>query len=259
MHMPTRIRAPRAVKWLLPRRARRALMRQVKLWSAWPRIGRVDFGDLRRPWPICNDWGFSRGTPIDRYYTSRFVSRHARDIRGRILEVGTNELTMRYRGMRVTHSDVLHVVDTVPPVTIVGDLTTGTGIPAETFDCVIATQTLQFIYDVHAVVRTLHRILKPAGVVLLTVPGITRISLEDMERWGQYWSFTSRSARQLFEEAFPREAIHVETYGNVCAATAFLQGVAAEELTEGELDHADRLYEMLVCVRAVKPAKGSAA
>lgn len=249
------MRAPRAVKWFLPRRARRAVMRQVELWSARPRVGGVDFGDLRRPSPICADWGFSRGTPIDRHYTRQFVSRHASDIQGRVLEIGTNELTVQYGGKRVSHSDVLHVIDPAPPVTIVADLTAGQGLPSGAFDCVIATQTLQFIYDVHAVLRTLYRILKPEGVVLATVPGITKISPEDMERWGQYWSFTSRSARQLFEEAFPPEAVHVETYGNVLAATAFLQGVAAEELSEKELDHADRLYEMLVCVRAMKPPR----
>jgi SAM-dependent methyltransferase len=139
-------------------------------------------------------------------------------------------------------------------VTIVADLTSDEDLEPELFDCVVATQTLHFIYDVHAVVRTLHRILKPGGVALVTVPGISKISPEDMKRWGQYWTFTSLSARRLFEEAFSRDGIRVEAGGNVLAATAFLMGIAAEELTEAELDHVDKYYETLVGVRAQKVA-----
>jgi len=230
-------------------------MRRVRRWTAWPPVGHVDFGDLRRPSPICADWGYSRGTPIDRHYIGRFVARHAAVIHGRVLEIGTNELTVRYGGSRVTRADVLHVASAEPPVTIVGDLTDGAGLASDAFDCIIATQTLQFIYDVHAVVRTLHRILKPGGAVLVTTPGISKISPEDMDRWGHYWSFTSRSARRLFEEAFPPRAVSVEACGNPLAATAFLQGVAAEELTEAELDYVDAQFEMLIGVRAEKPAR----
>jgi len=43
-------------------------------------------------------------------------------------------------------------------------------------------------------------------------------------------------------------------YGNVLAATAFLHGLAAEELTREELDHRDPDYELLIGVRAQKPA-----
>ena len=228
-------------------------MRQVRFWSAWPPVGRVHFGDLRRQSPICSDWGFSRGTPIDRYYLEQFVARHADDIRGRVLEIGTNEMTQRYGENRVIQSDVLHVADTEPPVTIVADLTKCDEVPAGVFDCIIATQTLQFIYDVHAVVRSLRRMLKTGGVVLATVPGISKISPEDMERWGQFWCFTSRSARLVFEEAFASDDVSIEVSGNVLAATAFLNGIAAEELTESELNYVDKSFETLVGIRAQKP------
>jgi SAM-dependent methyltransferase len=217
-------------------------------------VGHVAFGDLRRLEPISRDWGFERGTVIDRYYIDRFMERHADDVRGRVLEVGTNALTRRYGSARVERQDVLHVTDSGPPVTIVGDLSTGVGIPVDSFDCVIATQTLNFIYDVPAAVRTLHAILRPGGVALVTVPGITKISRYDMDRWGQFWSFTSRSARQLFEEAFGADHVTVEAAGNVLAATAFLQGLAAEELSPEELDLVDPEFETLIAVRAARRA-----
>jgi hypothetical protein len=117
---------------------------------------------------------------------------------------------------------------------------------------VILTQTLHLIYDVRAALKTLYRILKPAGVLLVTTPGISQIS-ED--QWGAYWcwSFTTLSARRLFAEVFPAASVEIKAYGNVLAATAFLYGLAAQELFGDELDHNDPCYEVLITVRAVKP------
>jgi ubiquinone/menaquinone biosynthesis C-methylase UbiE len=119
---------------------------------------------------------------------------------------------------------------------------------------VILTQTLQFIYDMHAAVRTLHRVLKPGGVVLATCHGISQISSYDMENWGEYWRLTSLSARKLFTETFPQDCVTVRAYGNVLSATAFLHGLTAQELRREELDHHDPRYEVIIAVRAVKPA-----
>jgi len=242
----------RLARWLIPRSYRRKIARGVRSVMLRPRIGHIEFGDLRRLAPISPDWGFDRGTVIDRYYIDRFLARHARDVHGHVLEIGTDEMTKKYGGSQVVRGDVLHVTNAVPPVTIVGDLSDGEGIPSNCFDCVILTQTLNFVYDVRAVVDTLHRILKPGGIALATVPAVTKISRYDMDRWGQYWSFTTKSARRLFEERFSPAGVTVEAAGNVLAAMAFLQGIAAEELTREELDHLDPDFETLIGIRAVK-------
>ena len=114
------------------------------------------------------------------------------------------------------------------------------------------TQVLPFIPDVQAAVRTVHRILRPGGVVLATVPGISQIIRYDMDRWGDFWRFTSLSARRLFECGFPEGDVRVETHGNVLAATAFLQGLSTRDLRPDELDFRDPDYEVLITVRAVK-------
>jgi SAM-dependent methyltransferase len=237
---------------MLPGTARRRLAAWARALTRRPRIGHVDFGDLRRLAPISPNWGFDRGTPIDRYYIDRFMQAHADDVSGRVLEIANDEMTRRYGGNRVTHSDVLHPVPAPAPVTLIGNLATGEGLPADAFDCAIVTQTLLFVYDVRAAVHHLHRMLAPGGVALVTVPGITKISPHDMDQWGQFWSFTSASARRLFEEAFPAGTVEIGSYGNVLAATAFLHGVAAEELTADELVHGDREFELLITIRARK-------
>jgi len=111
-----------------------------------------------------------------------------------------------------------------------------------------------FIYDVRAAISTLHRILKSGGVLLVTVAGVShQISRYDVERWGDYWRFTSLSMRRLLEEVFPPASILVETYGNVMAAMALLQGLAVADLSGTELDAHDPDYEVTIGIKAVKP------
>lgn len=240
--------------------ARRTLPAPIHGWlrAHWqgeeysPPTGWVRFGSLRRVRPISRRFGFGRGLPVDRYYIERFLSACASDIQGRVLEIGDDTYTRRFGGDRIAISDVLDVTEGKPDATIVGDLTSADHIPSDAFNCVILTQTLQFVYGVQAALKTINRILKPGGVLLATFPGISQISRYDMDRWGQYWSFTTKSAQLLFEEVFPPTGVKIEAYGNVLAAIALLHGLATEELTQEELDHRDQAYEVLITVRAVK-------
>jgi SAM-dependent methyltransferase len=242
-----------ALKALLPAPARHWLRAEFQRLTVRPPVGSVRFGDLRRLKPISRVFGFDRGLCIDRYYIENFLAKHAEDIRGHVLEIGDDTYTRRFGGDRVARSDVLHVQEGNPKATIVADLTCADSIPSDTFDCIIFTQTLQFIYDVRAAIRHLHRILKPGGVLLATFPGISQISRYDMDRWGDYWRFTTLSARMLFEEVFPSGNVTVRAYGNVLAAVAFLHGLSAEELRREELDYHDPDYELIITLRALKP------
>jgi SAM-dependent methyltransferase len=247
-------RATTFMKSLLPTPVRSWLRFWLKQYTSGPPVGRVRFGSLRRLTPISRAFGFDRGLPIDRYYIERFLSVHAGDIRGDVLEIGDDTYTRRFGGDRVTKSDVLHVSEGNPKATIVGDLTCAAHIPPDSFDCVILTQTLHLIYDVRGALKTLHRILKPDGVLLATFPGISQIS-HDLWRESWCWGFTHLSARRLFEEIFPTANVCVEVCGNVLAAIAFLHGLAAEELRQEELEYRDAHYEVSIMVRAVKPGQ----
>jgi SAM-dependent methyltransferase len=237
-----------------PRAAMRWMRKRWQRVTQWPAVGTVRFGSLRRVTPISRRFGLDRGQPIDRYYIAAFLSRNADDIRGDVLEIGDDFYTREFGGGRVSRSDVLHLHSGNPSATLVGDLADAQHIESASFDCVIFTQTLQFIYDLRAALDHLHRILKPGGRLLATVPGISQISRYDMDRWGDFWRFTSLSARRLFEDTFPGANVTVQPYGNVLAAIAFLEGLAAEELKQAELDRRDLDYELLISVRAVKPA-----
>jgi SAM-dependent methyltransferase len=241
--------------------ARRYLSRETRRRLArlavFPPVGWIRFGQFRRLKPITTDYGSSRGLEIDRYYIEKFLSEHATDIRGHVLEIKHNTYTLRYGEDRVIKSDVLHKVEGNPDATIIADLANADHLPSDTFDTIIFTQTLQFIYDIKSTVATLYRLLKPGGIILATASGMAQISQADFEQWGEYWRFTSLSIRFLFEEAFPKEAVSVHSYGNVLAAISFLEGLAAEDLKKRELDTVDPNYEILIAVRAVKPGKAA--
>ncbi|MBI1766322.1 MAG: methyltransferase domain-containing protein [Acidobacteria bacterium] len=245
-------------KWLarhlLPGALRR---RAIGAWQGHayiPPVGFADLGDLRRVTPISRSFGADRGTPVDRYYIENFLERHRADVKGRVLEIAEASYTERFGGAQVTKSEVLHAEAGNPRATLVGDLTTGENLPSDAFDCLILTQTLPMIYDVRATLQTIYRILKPGGVVLVTVPGVAhQISRQDMDKWGDYWRFTSKSIRRLFEEVFPASHVQVEAFGNPLTALALLHGLVVEELTPHELDHWEADYEVSITVRAVKP------
>jgi GT2 family glycosyltransferase/SAM-dependent methyltransferase len=244
--------------------ARRAFLRSAPPWAIdtvrrvkWRirgqiPIGRVRFGDLRRIRPIDRTFGYDRGQPVDRYYIERFIQERAADIRGRVLEIGEDAYT-RLFGADVSELDVLHVDPDNLVANVIADLADAPGIDDDSYDCLIVTQTLHLIYDLRAAVATMHRILKPGGVLLLTVPGITQQSDDE---WGEtwFWSLTSRSARRLFADVFGDAHVAIGAHGNVLSAVSMLHGLSSRELTREELDHVDRAYEMVITVRAVKHA-----
>lgn len=208
--------------------------------------------------PASRTWGFDRGSPIDRHYIEQFLSAHADDIRGRVLEFGGDDYVMRFgggpvgEGEQVERVDVMDIDAANPAATIVADLSRPGALPAGTFDCIICTQVLMLIFDFRAALAGLQQALKPGGVLLITVAGISRICTPGVDSDLDFWRFTSLSLERLLAEQFPAEGLTVQSYGNVRAASAFLYGLAAEELSPAELDPRDRDYEVTVAGRAVK-------
>jgi len=207
-----------------------ALRAQIRmhLLGGPPPVGRVNLGRLRRLEPISRVFGFDRGLPVDRFYIEQFLVEHRGDIQGRVLEVADNGYTLRFGGDRVSRSDVLDIVPT-EFTTLVGDLGTGAGIPTAAFDCIVLTQVLLLIYDVKAAIAHGYGALRPGGVLLVTLPGISQICRDNQDRWHDCWRFTAHSARRLFEEVFGSGNVEVRTYGNVLTAISFLQGLAVED------------------------------
>lgn len=213
----------------------------------------VAFGLNHREKPLCRNFGSSRGTPIDRYYIENFLKKNASDIGGQVLEVGDDAYSRRFGGSEISKQDILHVDPDAARATITGDLGEPGLLPPRTFDCIVLTQTLHLIFDMAAALREMRQSLRPGGVLLITVPGVSAI---DPGPWKDswYWSLTERSLRELLLQCFDDDCVEVRGFGNVFAATAFLHGAAVEEVNRRKLDPVDPAYPVTITARASVPA-----
>lgn len=194
--------------------------------------------------PISKRFGRERGKPVDRIYIESFLAENQDKIRGVVMEMADSGYTKSF-GKHVEQSLVLHLNGWGKGV-IKGDLENGEGIPADSVDCFICTQTIQFIYDIHSVVRNIYRMLKPGGVALVTAHCLGQISLYDYHNWGEYWRFTEQSMRRLFAEAFADDKITVGSWGNVKTAIAYLYGLCAEDLKTEDFEIQDEQYPVII-------------
>jgi SAM-dependent methyltransferase len=264
MPLPARLSAPMdAVDRLLP--ATRRVWRSYMPSTVRDRVNRLrairretvsrkpkDLGGLRRTTPFTT-WGAERGGSIPRAYIAEFLGQHEADIHGRVLEIASDRYASLF-GARVDQVDILDVHEDNEHATFIADLADAPSVPDNTYDCVIVTQVLSWIYDVRAGFRTAHRILAPDGVMLATTPGLARQAPVEKKLFGEWWHFTAMSATRVAEETFGKGNVEVQTYGNVLAAAASLFGLGQDDLAPEELAIHDPAFEVVVAIRAVKRA-----
>lgn len=208
-------------------------------------------GDLTRTRPLCTNYGFSRGKPVDRFYIEQFMEAHSSRIQGRVLEVLNNNYTRKYGREKVTRSDILDINRANPNATIYDDLRSLTSIGDRSFDCIILTQTLHLIDDDDGALRQLYRILKPGGTFLLTVPCISRVPHTETDgAWNRF--YTERGIHYMLTRHFAPSTFSVNVYGNLPVATAFLHGLAVEDLDKSLFRFGDPDYPLIIAAAATK-------
>jgi SAM-dependent methyltransferase len=229
----------------------RALARKLRAKLIGPPApGMVRWGHLRRLAPLDAEFGYSRGTPIDRFYIERFLHGCSQDIAGEVLEVKDAHYTRRFGRERVVGSHVLDIDPNNTSATLIVDLNAASQLPSNAYQCIILTQVLQYVFNLESALSDLHRSLRPGGVLLLTVPGITPVRTRNSS-W--YWSFTELALARLLEKQ-SWSALSLSTHGNILAATALLYGISQREITQTELDFPDPDYPVMITARAVKSA-----
>lgn len=214
---------------------------------------RYSWHNLRHLEPISRQFGLDRGTPIDRVYIEHFIAKHKQDIKGSVCEIAEDTYSKKFgEREQISKIEVFHYSNDNPQATIIGDLTKITTLPAGIIDCFILTQTLNFIEDVPSAIKGIHHMLAVNGTALITVAGLCQISRYDMDRWGDYWRFTSLSLQRSLAKVFGDNNVTIENFGNVLSATALLQGLSAEELTQRELEYNDPDYQIVITARVIK-------
>ena len=202
--------------------------------------------------PVSRIFGEDRGTPIDRYYIDKFFSHQSHLITGTVLEIADNKYSKKF-GHNVSKYEILFINQDNPKATIIGDLTNTASLPINKIDCFICTQTFNFIYNFQDAIHGAYQVLKPGGYLLATVSGPCQVSRYDMDRWGDYWRFTTLSSQKIFEVIFGKGNVEIDYYGNCLTAISLIRGIAAEELLKEELDLKDPDYQVTITIKARKP------
>lgn len=231
----------RLKRWIGPRWTVR--LRCLARGKPWPR-----WGNLRRLRPFSDSFGFDRGTPVDRYYLHRFLTRHGGDITGEVLEIQLPGHTERF-GRGVTTA---HTVDIVPSFnpTYCCDLAQAEGvIPSDRYDCFLLPNTLSVLRDLEGCLRQALRVVRPGGVILASTAALGPLLPEPCD----YWRMSAEGWREVANRVWPGCEIEVAGHGNHVAVLAAVLGLAHEELRREELEAQDSRYPVLVTLRCRKP------
>jgi len=203
------------------------------------------WGNLRRTAPFSTSFGFDRGTPVDRYYLHRFLEAHRGSITGDVLEIQSPGYTERY-GRDVRRA---HTVDIDPRFgpTYRVDLARSRGvIPDAAYDCVLLPNTLSLLRDVEPCLAQVLRIVRPGGSILAS----TSVFVPLVSDAPDYWRMSLAGWTEVLGRIWGDAEVDLEAHGNCLAAVAAMLGLAAEELSEEELDVEDPRYPVLITVRA---------
>lgn len=201
--------------------------------------------------PIDEDWGYRRGTPIDRVYIKKFLEKNREKIIGDIMEVGECIYSKTFSNKDKVKSYTAIHVDGEEGCRK-ANLETGEGLYPEEFDTMIITQTLAYIYDLSATVRNIYNSLKKNGYCMVTVTDIGHMGIIEEKKWGAYWGFHKDGCQRLFSEFFGEENVEVKVYGNIKAVVAQLYGLSAEDIEQECLDDLDERYPMIIGIVAHK-------
>lgn len=225
-------------------------MRMLRALQFKLRISRLYWHDLKSLDPVSRQFGLERGVPIDRYYIEKFLDENKSKIEGILLEVADSKYSKRF-GNNVVSYEVLHI-EKSDRATLIGDLSKPETLPENLADCFICTQVFNFIYEFKKAIEGSHKMLKPGGVLLATVGGISQISRFDADRWGHFWSFYPQGIESTMKEVFGMENVKLSVYGNSLSAISFLKGLSTEDLTKNELDFIDIDYPITIALVAIK-------
>ena len=108
-----------------------------------------------------------------------------------VLDIGGRIQPYRSQLKDRLHSYIAIDVTKTPLVSIVAR---GEEIPLESsqFDLVICSQVLEYIFDPAAVIAEVHRVLKPSGYFILSVPSVWPRDADE-----EYWRFLPAGLRRL--------------------------------------------------------------
>jgi SAM-dependent methyltransferase len=145
------------------------------------------------------------GSPEQYYFSPAFYAQYCavmpliqRYVKGKAIDLGCG--FMPFRGYIADRVTVYHTLDLYPhssDITFVGDIQNMSMIPAVTYDSALCLEVLEHIPYPLLALREIYRILKPGGVLVLSVPYLSRIHDQPYD----YSRFTIYGLRLMLTES----------------------------------------------------------
>ena len=216
-----------------------------KLGLLSPAKGEIDWGDLKKTVPICQAFGLTRGTPVDRYYLQKFITEIHPQVVGNILEVGGIPKDRDFYQLIPGNCYRNLNLEPGPGIDITGDVHDISVVEPNSQDSVIIFNVLEHCYAPWIAVENIYSWLKPGGKCFAMVPSAIRVHATPMDYWRPLpdafvWMFRNFSQHKLY------------VYGNPISVIASYHGIAVEELTSEELDAFHPDYPVATCIIAEK-------
>jgi SAM-dependent methyltransferase len=210
-----------------------------------PATGCIDWGDFKKAVPICQAFGLTRGTPVDRYYLSKFIAEIRHQVVGNILEVGGTPKDKDFYQLNSGNSYQILNLEPGPGIDIIGDVHDVSIVKANSFDSVVIFNVLEHCYAPWIAIENIYTWLKPGGKCFAMVPSAIRVHATPVD----YWRPLPDAFAWLFRD-FSWQKLYI--YGNPMTVIASYHGIAVEELTAAELDAFHPDYPVATCIVAEK-------
>ena len=153
-----------------------------------------------------------------------------------------------FGGKNVQKSDILDLDSHNTAATIHADLANAKSVKDNSYDCIIVTHVLGLIPEYEKAIAECYRMLKPNGVLLLTVSCFSPFPTHTQS----YWRFTPKGIGFVVGKYFGDNNTTISSYGNVLTGQCFWVGMSQEELTKVQLEYNDPEYPCIATCRAMK-------
>ena len=194
--------------------------------------------------PLCNVFGFTRGTPLGRYYLEQFLKVIRPHLRGRVLEIGGDAQSQKRMLLESDAITEYVTCDQLPysKPTIVGDVNDPLLFDACSFDVVLAFNVLEHCRQPWNILKNFAQWLKPGGEACVQVPNAQVVHRTSLD----CFRILPDGMRAMYEDAgFTDIVLH--PFGNLHTSASSLYGLATEDIALDLLDVLDERYPVITC------------